>query len=309
MGTYIIKRLFHSVLVLLGISLFIFFLLYLSGDPVRLMMPFDATTEELAAARTKLGFDQPFHIQYLHFLGRIVQLDFGMSLRRQVPSVDLIKEYFPNTLFLASIGFFLSVIIAVPAGILSAIKRNSVLDFIISILVLVGQATPLYWLGLIFILVFAVHFGWFPSGGFGYTKNVVLPALTLAVFSTSRIARMSRSSMLEVLAQDYIRTAKSQGIRDFLVNFKFALKSAAIPIITLIGVEYAILLEGSIVTETIFSWPGLGRLIVQSVYDRDYPVVQACILFITAIITFINLGVDILYTYLDPRIKYGVSSK
>jgi ABC-type dipeptide/oligopeptide/nickel transport system permease component len=308
MGTYIIKRLIHSVLVLLGISLFTFLLLFLSGDPVRLIMPFDATQAELAAAREKLGFNEPFHIQYLHFLGRVARLDFGMSLRRQVPSIDLIWEYFPNTLFLASIGFLLSILIAVPAGILAAIKRNSVMDFLISIVVLIGQATPLYWLGLIFILIFAVHFGWFPSGGFGYTKHVVLPALTLAVFSTSRIARMSRSSMLEVLAQDYIRTAKSQGIAEFLVNFKFALKSAAIPIITLIGVEYCILLEGSIVTETIFSWPGLGRLIVQSVYDRDYPVVQACILFITAIITFVNLGVDILYTYLDPRIKYGGST-
>jgi ABC-type dipeptide/oligopeptide/nickel transport system permease component len=309
MGTYILKRLIHSFLVLLGISLFTFLLLYLSGDPVRLIMPFDATHAELAAAREKLGFNQPFHMQYLHFLGRAAKLDFGISLRRQVPSLDLIREYFPNTLFLASLGFLLSILLAVPAGILSAIKRNSILDFLISIVVLIGQATPLYWLGLIFILVFAVHFGWFPSGGFGYTRNVVLPALTLAVFSTSRIARMSRSSMLEVLAQDYIRTARSQGITEFLVNFKFALKSAAIPIITLIGVEYCILLEGSIVTETIFSWPGLGRLIVQSVYDRDYPVVQACILFITAIITFINLGVDILYTYLDPRIKYGGSAK
>jgi ABC-type dipeptide/oligopeptide/nickel transport system permease component len=308
MGTYIIKRLIHSVLVLLGISLFTFLLLFLSGDPVRLIMPFDATQAELAAASEKLGFNEPFHIQSLHFLGRVARLDFGMSLRRQVPSIDLIWEYFPNTLFLASIGFLLSILIAVPAGILAAIKRNSVMDFLISIVVLIGQATPLYWLGLIFILIFAVHFGWFPSGGFGYTKHVVLPALTLAVFSTSRIARMSRSSMLEVLAQDYIRTAKSQGIAEFLVNFKFALKSAAIPIITLIGVEYCILLEGSIVTETIFSWPGLGRLIVQSVYDRDYPVVQACILFITAIITFVNLGVDILYTYLDPRIKYGGST-
>jgi ABC-type dipeptide/oligopeptide/nickel transport system permease component len=307
MGTYIIKRLVHSVLVLLGTSLFTFLLLFLSGDPVRLIMPFDSTQAELNAAREKLGFNEPFHVQYLHFLGRVAKLDFGMSLRRQVPSIDLVREYFPNTLYLASIGFLLSILIAVPAGILAAIKRNSAMDFLISIVVLIGQATPLYWLGLMFILIFAVHFGWFPSGGFGYGKRVVLPALTLAVFSTSRIARMSRSSMLEVLAQDYIRTARSQGIADFLVYFKFALKSAAIPIITLIGVEYCILLEGSIVTETIFSWPGLGRLVVQSVYDRDYPVVQACILFITAMITFVNLGVDILYSYLDPRIKYGGS--
>jgi ABC-type dipeptide/oligopeptide/nickel transport system permease component len=309
MGTYIIKRIIHSLFVVLGITVLVFFLLYLSGDPVRLIMPFDATTEELEAAREELGFNDPFHIQYLHFLGRVIKLDFGMSLRRQVPAIDLIKEYFPNTLLLASVGFLTSIVIAVPAGIFSAIKRNSIFDFLISIGVLIGQATPLYWLGLVFILVFAVRLGWFPSGGFGYTTNLFLPAITLAVFSTSRIARMSRSSMLEVLGQDYIRTARSQGIKEIVVNFKFALKSAAIPIITLVGVEYAILLEGSIVTETIFSWPGVGRLVVQSVYDRDYPVVQACVLVITAIITFINLGVDILYTYLDPRIKYGQPTK
>ncbi|RJQ50642.1 MAG: ABC transporter permease [Desulfobacteraceae bacterium] len=309
MGTYLLKRLWHSLLVLLGISLFIFFLLYLSGDPVVLMMPSDATKVELEEARERLGFNEPFHIQYLHFLGRAIKLDFGVSLRRQVPSIDLIREYFPNTLILSAVAFVISICIAVPAGILAAIKRGSIFDFLISIVVLIGQSAPAYWTGLIFILVFAVNLGWFPTGGFGFTKNMVLPAMTIAIFSTSRLARMSRSSMLDVLAQDYIRTARSQGIREWLVNLKFALKSAAIPIITLAGVEFCIMLEGAIVTETIFSWPGIGRLIVHAVYDRDYPVVQACVLFITVLILFMNLGVDIIYTYLDPRIKYGKSAK
>jgi ABC-type dipeptide/oligopeptide/nickel transport system permease component len=309
MGTYIIKRLFHSLLVLIGITLLVFFLTYLSGDPVRLMMPIDATSVELEAARKELGFNDPFHIQYLHFLGRVVKLDFGMSLRRQVPTTKLIKESLLNTLLLASVGFTIAIIIAVPAGVFSAIKRNSIFDFIISICVLIGQATPLYWLGLVFILVFAVKFGWFPSGGFGYTKNLVLPAITIAIFSAARIARTSRSSMLEVLAQDYVRTARSQGIGELLVNFKFAFKNAAIPIITLIGVEFCIMIEGTVVTETIFSWPGVGRLVVQSVYDRDYPVIQAIVIVITIIIVFSNLGIDILYTYIDPRIKYGKTIK
>ena len=309
MGTYIVKRLIHSIFILLGITVLVFLLLHLSGDPVRLMLPLDATNEEMVAARTQLGFNAPLYIQYLHFLGRVIRLDFGVSLRRQVPVVDLIKEYFPRTLLLATVGFIMSLLIAIPAGILSAIKKNSIFDFLISIVVLIGQATPIYWLALIFILVFAVKLGWFPSGGFGYTKNLVLPAIAITVFSTSRIARMTRSAMLEVLGQDYIRTARSQGIREFLVNFKFALKTAAIPIVTLIGIEYCILLEGSVVTETIFSWPGIGRLIIQSVYDRDYPVVQAIVLFITLIILFVNFVVDLLYTYLDPRIKYGKATR
>lgn len=309
MGMYIIKRLFHSLLVLLGITFLVFFLLHLSGDPVRLMMPFDATAEQLEKAREELGFNDPFYLQYLHFLGRAIKLDFGVSLRRGIPSIDLIKEYFPNTLLLATVGFMIAVIIAVPAGIVAAIRRNSILDFIISIFVLIGQATPLYWLGLMLILVFSVQLGWFPSGGFGYTKNLVLPVLCLAVFSTSRVARMSRSCMLEVLSNDYIRTARSQGISELLVNFKFAFKNAAIPIVTLLGVEFCILLEGSVVTELIFSWPGIGRLIIHSVYDRDYPVVQAIVIFITMIVLFANLTVDILYAYLDPRIKYGTSAK
>jgi ABC-type dipeptide/oligopeptide/nickel transport system permease component len=304
MLVYVLKRLFHNLLVLLGITFVVFFLLYLSGDPIRLFMPLDATQKELNVAREQLGFNDPLHVQYWRFLKKVVRLDFGISFRRQVPVYQLIKEYFPNTLLLASAGFLLAIIIAVPAGIYSAIKRNSIFDFVISIGVLIGQATPGYWVGLVFILVFAVELKWFPTGGFGYTRNLVLPSVCIAIFSMSRIARMCRSSMLEVLAQDYVRTARSQGIREFLVNFKFALKAAAIPIVTLIGVEFCIQLEGAVVVETIFSWPGIGRLIVQSVYDRDYPVVQAAVLFITVIITFMNLGVDVLYTYLDPRIKY-----
>jgi ABC-type dipeptide/oligopeptide/nickel transport system permease component len=305
MGTYIVQRLLHSLLVLLGITLFVFTLLHLSGDPVRLFMPPDTTPEQLEAARERLGFKDAFHVQYLRFLGRVVRADFGNSYKSAVPAVDLIREYFPNTLLLTTVGFLIAVTVAIPAGILSAIKHNTVFDFLISFVVLVGQATPLYWLGLVLIMLFAVRLGWLPSGGFGYTRELILPAATLAVFSMSRIARMCRSSMLEVLMREYVRTARSQGIREVLVNFRFAFKNAAIPIITLMGVEFCVLLEGSVVTETIFSWPGVGRLVVNAVYNRDYPVVQAVVIFITTIIVFANLGVDILYTYLDPRIKYG----
>ncbi|MBW2094519.1 MAG: ABC transporter permease [Deltaproteobacteria bacterium] len=305
MGTYILKRLYHSVIVLFGITLFVFLLLQCAGDPVRLLLPFDATQQEYEDLREELGFNAPIHVQYWNFLKRAVKLDFGMSLRNHVPVFDLIKDYFKNTLLLATTAFIIALAVAVPGGILSAIRRNSILDFVISIFVVIGQAMPLYWLGLMLVLVFAVALGWFPSGGFGYGKPLVLPAITLGVFSTSRIARMARSSMLEVLGQDYIRTARSQGIKETTVTFKYALKAAAIPIVTLIGTEYCILLEGTVVTETIFSWPGVGRLVVQACYARDYPVVQAIVIVITGIIVFLNLAVDVLYTYLDPRIKYG----
>lgn len=304
MGIYIIKRLYHSFFVLIGTTFLVFFLLYLSGDPVRLLLPLDATEEQYLAERKELGFDDPFHVQYLRFLGRAVRLDFGMSLRNKVPVFRLIREYFKNTLLLASSAFAIALLVAVPGGLVSAIRRNSFLDFSISCFVVIGQAMPLYWLGLMLILVFAVGLEWFPSGGFGYTKHLLLPAITLGVFSMSRIARMVRSSMLEVLGQDYIRTARSQGIVESKVTFKYALKAAAIPIVTLIGTEYCILLEGTVVTETIFSWPGVGRLVIQACYARDYPLIQGLVIVITALIVFVNLAVDILYTYLDPRIKY-----
>jgi peptide/nickel transport system permease protein len=307
MGTYIIRRLVHSIIVLFGITFFVFLLLHLSGDPVRLLLPFDATDEQYRAMKQAMGFNDPFFVQYFRFLEKAVRLDFGMSLRNQVPVFGLISGYFKNTLLLATAAFTIALFVAVPAGILSAIKRNSILDFIISIFVVIGQAVPLYWLGLMLILIFSVDLRLLPSGGFGYTKHLVLPAITLGVFSMSRIARMSRSSMLEVLNQDFIRTPRSQGIAETKVNFKYALKAAAIPIVTLIGTEYCILLEGTVVTETIFSWPGVGQLVVQAAYARDYPVVQALVVLITAIIVFFNLATDVIYTYLDPRIKYGKS--
>lgn len=304
MGIYILKRLFHCVLVLAGITFLVFSLLFLSGNPVKLMMPPDSSNEEIQAAMEELGFSDPFHIQYFRFLSRVARLDFGNSLRRQVPVMDLIKERFVNTLLLASVAYALAISIAIPAGVLAALKRNSIWDFIISTFVLIGQATPVYWLGLVLLLIFVVGLGWFPAGGFGYTKHLVLPVISVAVFCTARTARMSRSAMLEVLRQDYIRTAKSQGIREVLVNFKFAFRNAVIPIITLAGMEFCVILEGSVVTEMIYSWPGVGRLIIQAVYDRDYPVVQGVVLLVATIILFVNLGLDILYTYLDPRIRY-----
>jgi len=305
MLAFVLKRLLYGLISLIGITFLVFSLLYLTGDPVQLMMPPDATVQEVEDARVRLGFDQPFLVQYFNFVGKLARFDLGDSLIRRVPVSELIKEYFPNTLLLATTAYLFALLVAVPAGVFAAIKRNSVFDLLISMVVLIGQAAPAYWVALMFVLFFSVQLGWFPTGGMGTFRHLVGPALSVGIFSMSRIARMARSSMLDVLRQDYIRTAKSQGISDRLIYFKFALKSAAIPIITLVGVEYAVLFGGSLIAETIFSWPGIGRLIVQSVYARDYPVVQGVVILFACTVFLVNLIVDLLYSYLDPRIKYG----
>jgi peptide/nickel transport system permease protein len=305
MGSYVLKRLFHSLLVILGISFFTFSLLQMSGDPVALLVGQNATPQEIEEARGYYGFNDPFIVQYFNYLKKLVRFDFGTSYRRQVPVIDLILEYFPNTLMLATVAYIIAMFLAIPMGVIAAIRKDTVRDFSISTLAMLGQAIPVYWSGLIFIIVFSVTLRWLPAGGSGFDKHIILPALVLVLFSTARVTRMSRSSMLEVLNQDYIRTAKSQGIKPWRINFKYALKSASIPIVTLIGMEYLFLLEGTFIVETIFSWPGVGLLTINSVYTRDYPVVQGTVIFITFIILFLNLFVDILYTYLDPRIRYG----
>lgn len=300
---YTLKRLGQCVFVILGVTIIVFGMLYVSGDPVSLLLPLDATEAERIAMRQTMGFDDPFLVQYWRFLSNAIQGDFGMSLRHQVPAMDLLKQMLPNSLLLVGAATLLAIVIAIPAGMLAAIRRNSIYDVIVTGFVLLGQAMPVYWLGLLLILVFAVIWGIFPTGGIGGIKHLILPAITLGAFSMARIARLTRSGLLEVLAQDYIRTAKSMGINNLIVVLKYALKNAAIPLVTLIGMEFGTYLGGSIVTETIFSWPGVGRLVVNAIYDRDYPLVQAVVTVLSLIFVIINLLVDIVYTWLDPRVR------
>jgi len=303
--SYILKRLFHCIFVLIGISVVVFIILHLTGDPAALLMPMDATPEQVAQFRKEMGFTDPLLVQYWRFFQGTLHGDFGLSFRHSQPALDLVLERMPATIQLTITAMIIAMIIAVPVGIISAIRRNSILDHIGMTGALLGQSTPVFWLGIMLILVFSVTFQWFPSSGRGTLQHLILPAVTLGMFSMARTARMMRSSMLEVLGQEYMKTARAKGLSPRKVILKHALKNALIPVVTIVGMELGTLLGGAVITETIFAWPGVGRLAVQAIYNRDYPVVQAAVFLLASIFVLVNLVVDILYTYLDPRVKLG----
>ncbi len=304
---FILRRLYQAVFVLLGVMTIVFFLLHLSGDPTQLLLPVDATSTERAEFRQAMGFNDPLVVQYFRYLGNVVQGDLGYSYRHAEPVLGLILERIPATFQLTVVSLLLALLVAVPLGVLAAVKRGTAVDSSAMMFALLGQATPVYWLGLLLILLFSVHLGWLPSGGRGGPATLILPAFTLAVFSMARIARITRSGMLDVLSQDYIRTARAKGILERVVIFKYALRNAAIPLVTVVGLEFGVLLGGAVITETVFSWPGVGRFAIDSIFARDYPIVQGIVLMLSSIFVVINLLVDILYTYLDPRIREGGS--
>jgi len=305
MISYIVKRLLQALLVLLGVMTLVFFLLHLSGDPTQLLLPLDATAAERAAFRARMGFNDPLPLQYIRFAFDVISGNLGFSYRHGAPAVKLVLERLPATFQLTGSALIAATCLAVPIGVIAAVKRGTAVDSITMALALLGQAMPVYWLGLMLILLFSVTLQMLPSGGRGGWETLILPAATLAVFSMARIARLTRSGMLDVLSQDYIRTARAAGIPTRTVVFKFGLRNAAIPLITVIGLEFGVLLGGAVITETIFSWPGVGRLAVDSIFARDYPVVQAVVLVLASIFVLINIAVDILYTYMDPRIREG----
>jgi len=304
MRTYILKRIFHSVFVIVAAVVIVFVLLHLSGDPAQLMVAVDATPEEIEAVRKKMGFDQPVYVQLGRFAARLARGDMGDSLRFSRPVLPIVLERLPATIELTMVAMFISVLLAVPAGVISATRRNSGLDHFVMSMTLVGQTVPVFWLGLMLVLVFSVNLRWFPAFGRGGWDQLVLPAITLAAFSAARIARLVRSQMLDELGRDYISTARAKGLSEWIVVYFHALKNASSLAITIIGLQMGHLLAGAVITETIFAWPGLGRLLVQSIHNRDYPMIQAAVLIVAVTFVVINLAVDILYTYLDPRIRY-----
>jgi len=304
MKSYMLRRLWQAVLVLFGVSFVVFMILHLTGDPAALLLPPDATAEDVARFRRAMGFDDPWIIQYLRFLKGAVQGNFGESLRHGEPAMHLVVERLPATFQLAGAGLLLALCVAIPAGIISAVKRNTVIDYFSTMVALLGQAMPTFWLGIMLILVFSVRLNWLPSSGRGDLQHLVLPAITLGLFTTARITRLTRSGMLEVLGQDYIRTARAKGVSEQPVVWKHALKNASIPIVTIIGIELGTLLGGSVITETIFAWPGVGRLSVQAIFNRDYPVVQAAVFILASTFVIVNFMVDLAYTWLDPRIRF-----
>jgi ABC-type dipeptide/oligopeptide/nickel transport system permease component len=289
---------------LIGISIITFVLLRLTGDPAAMVLGEMATEEALQAYREEHGLVGPIHIQYLDYMKATLTGDLGDSLRYRQPVADLLVGRLPATLELGAAALLLSLVIGIPVGIFSALRRSGYLDFLVRSTVLLGQAVPGFYLGILLIIVFAVSLGWFPTGGRGEPINLVLPTVTLGTYLIALVVRFTRSAMLDVLRQDYIRTARAKGLRSATVIGRHALKNAMIPLITVIGLQTAVVFSGAIVTETVFSWPGLGRFTVESIYARDFPVVQTVVLFVAFLVVGINLLVDIIYAFLDPRIHY-----
>ncbi len=300
---FLVSRLAQAAFVLLGVSFTVFALSHLSGDPVSLMVGPTATQADIDALRRSMNLDRPFFAQYAAFLGGVLRGDFGTSLWQHQPAIGLVLERFPYTIQLAAAALLLALVVAVPLGILSAVFRNSFLDRLAIGTSLVGQSVPGFWLGLLLILLFSVTLRLLPTGGSGSLKHLILPAVTLAAFTMGRIARLVRTNMLDVLGSDSLRTARAKGLREFTVVIKHGLRNAAIPIVTLIGLDASSLLGGAVITETIFAWPGLGRLVVQAISQRDFPLVQAATLCIAVIVVGVNLLVDLSYSLLDPRVN------
>ena len=305
MTRYLLRRAGHTLIVLIGVVAVTFFLLRLTGDPVALLLPLDATPEAEARLRTQLGLDAPLIVQFGRYVGAIAQGDFGVSLRYRVPAFELFARRFSATLelVLASIG--VAILVGIPVGVLAAATRGSPIDTGLMGLALVGQAVPGFYLGLMLILLVSVQWGLLPSGGRGTLAHLVLPTIALSSYLVALVARMTRSSVLETLGQDYARTARSKGLSQSRVLFVHALKPALIPVITLLGLQVGTLFSGAVVTETVFSWPGIGRLAIEGISARDFPVVQVVVLMTAALFVLTNIVVDAIYALIDPRIRYG----
>ncbi len=305
MLTYIVRRLVAAIPTLLGVAAIVFAMLrLLPGDPARVIAGLLATDEDVERIRHQLGLDQPLPIQFLDFFLRLLRLDLGTSARTNQPVMNEILARLPHTIELAVIATIIATIVGVAAGVLAASHHNSRVDYLISAATLFGISMPVYWLGLMLIVVFAISLHWFPAAGADEPLSVVLPSLTLAGFVVALIARMTRSSLLEVLRQDYVRTARAKGLQEWRVTYVHALRNALLPVITVIGLQFGTLLGGAVLTETVFGWPGIGQLLVDSIFARDYPLVQGIVLTFAALFILVNLAVDVLYAYVDPRIRY-----
>ena len=301
---YILKRIFQAIICLVGVTIIIFLLTHLSGDPVLLMVSPEATQEDIEVMRKTLGLDKPLYEQYGIFISKAIRGDFGKSLRWDRSNIELFFERFPNTLLLATSAIVFAVLAGIPIGIISAVKLGKWFDHIGKVFAFLGQAMPVFWLGVMLILLFAIRLQVLPTSGMGSWKNLVMPTFTLGWYVTASLTRISRSSMLDVLDSEYIKMARTLGVPEVVIIAKHALKNAFIPILTLGAVNFIIMLNGTVVTETVFNWPGIGRLVVDAIRTRDFPLVQTCVLIASSMYIFANLFVDILYAYLDPRIRY-----
>jgi peptide/nickel transport system permease protein len=314
---FLTRRILRAVVALWGIVTIVFITMRLSGDPVPLMLPPDAPTAEMNRVRADLGLDRPIPVQYLVFVGNVLRGDLGRSIHMRQPAIDIALERLPATIELALAAFSLAVVVALPAGLISAAKRNSIWDNLAMLFALIGQSAPTFYIGIMLILVLGLQLGWFPISGRGQGTwlhlrdwptmlwHVFLPAVTLGAFAMASIARLTRSAVLDVMRQDYIRTARAKGLDEVGVMLRHNLKNAAIPVITIMGLQFGTLLGGAVVTETVFSWPGIGLLAIKSIGSRDYPIVQASVLLVAMAFVFVNFLVDLAYGWLDPRIRYA----
>ncbi len=306
MLAYTVRRVLQAIPILLGVVFIVMVSLsFIPGDPVRLMLGDLATEEMVAAMRHDLGLDQPLPVRYVNYLGDLVQGDMGRSVRDRRPVTDILAEALPMTLRLGGAALLLTVVLGVTLGVLSAARANSAVDNLIRVVSLVGLSMPVFWTGLVFIVFFSVELRWFPVGGTGTIRHLVLPAVTLALPSIAILARLTRSSVLEVLNEDYVRTARSKGVARGTVLFKHALRNALIPVVTALGIIIGQMVGGAVLTETVFSWPGVGRLTVFAIFNRDYVLVQGVVVVLAAAYILVNLLVDLSYGLIDPRISYS----
>ena len=302
---FTMKRLVYLVLVLVGVSFLVFLLLYMTpGDPVRMMLGESATPEAQAELRLELGLDDPFLVQYGRYIKNIVvHQDLGTSYSTRRPVLDGIMTVFPNTVKLATAAIIIAVILGTFLGIVSAVKQNSLLDNAVMVLALIGTSAPIFWIGILMIILFSVNLGWLPPSGFGSFKQLIMPALALGMQSTAVVARMTRSSMLEVIRQDFVKTARAKGQKESVVIMKHVFRNALIPVITVVGLQFGTLLGGAMLTEVVFSIPGVGRLMIEAIKQRDFPIVQGSVLFVAACFSLVNLAVDLLYAVVDPKVS------
>jgi peptide/nickel transport system permease protein len=301
---YLIWRSLQSLLLILLATFVVFLLLHITpGDPATIILGEQATPEQIADLRRSMGLDRPLPEQYLRFLTNAVRGDFGISIRAQRPALEYVLERLPATLQLSAGAFAFALLTGLPIGMVSAVKRLSIWDHSSMFIALLGQSMPVFWLGLMLIVVFAVQLRWLPASGMGQPQHLILPAITLGTFLIGLIIRLTRSSMLDVLSQDYIRTARAKGLSEGTVLIRHALKNAFIPVVTVLGLQMGTLLGGAVITETVFAWPGMGMVTVTAIHQRDYPVVQSAVLVSAVLVVLINWFVDVLYHYLDPRIR------
>jgi peptide/nickel transport system permease protein len=304
--SYLLRRLWQSALTLVGVSLLVFVILrVIPGDPAKMLLPEGAPPSAIEELNRELGLREPIWVQYGIFVRSVVRGDFGQSFQYRAPALRVVVERVPATIQLALTAMVLTVLVGVSIGVLAAVRRGTGYDYAGTVLAVLGQSLPNFWLGIMLVLLFGVTLRWLPTSGFQGWQYLVLPSITLAAFPTALVARLTRSSLLEILSQEYIRTGRAKGLAEPAVILRHALRNATIPLLTLLGLQIGTLLGGAVITESIFAWPGMGKLVVDAIFFRDFPVVQTVLILSATIFVAINLVIDVLYTVLDPRIRYG----